>query len=128
MQIDIVKLCQCESEGIFIEFSSQYGVAKGLWKGNTPEINQSYYVELDIRKTLIWEIDIIETDCREYKMWSEQDNIFFNVKMESYENDGCLTVRLGDNVILIETEGIPYSEGSFLKLQVNKILIYPYDL
>lgn len=128
MQVNIVKLHESSSEGIYIEFSSQYGVAKGLWKGSTPKISQSYFVEIDIPKILIWATDIIETDYEEYKMWSEQGNIFFNVRMERCEDDGCLTVRFGDSIILIETEGIPYPQGSFLKIETNRILIYPYDL
>lgn len=128
MEVNIIKLYDCNSEGIFVEFSSQYGAAKGLWKGSTPKVSQSYYVEIDIPKILIWGTDIIETNYREYKIWTEQDNVFLNVKMERCEDDGCLIVRLGESVILIEAKGISCSEGSFLKIQLDKILIYPYDL
>lgn len=127
MKVNIIKLCQCVSEGGVIEFSSQYGSAKGLWKGDIPEINQHYYIELDIPKILIWGIDIVEADCKEYKVWNEQNNIFLNVQLEYYD-DNCTTVRIGDSLILIETQGIPYSVDTFLKIQLNEMLIYPFEL
>lgn len=129
MLVNIIKSCQFQNNGTFVEFSSRYGVAKGLWKGNAPEANQSYYVELDIPKVLISGTDIIETECREYKVWSEQENIFLNVKVEFHEDDGCLSVRLGESIILIETEeDIAYPKDSFLRIQLNEISIYPYNV
>lgn len=128
MLVNIIKLCKFENNGTFVEFSSRYGVAKGLWKGNAPEVNQSYYVELDITKVLIWGTDIIETECMEYKVWTEKENIFLNVKIECHEDDGCLSVRLGESIILIETEDIPYLKDSFLRIQLNEISIYPYNM
>lgn len=105
-----------------------YGNAKGVWKGNKPEVDRSYHVEFDTTKILTWGIDITKSACREYKLWSEQDTIFLNVKMEQYENVGLLTVRFGDSVFLIETEGIPYNKGSNLLIKLNEILLYPFDL
>lgn len=128
MLINIIKSYQFESNRTLVEFSSLYGVAKGFWKGNIPEINQSYYVELDIPKVLIMGTDIIETECREYKVWTDQENIFLNVKLECHEDDGCLTVRLGESIILIETVGSSYPKDSFLRIQLNEISVYPYNL
>jgi hypothetical protein len=112
---------------IFVEASSAYGEFRGQWRGEEPKIYKSYYVELEFPKVLTWGVDILKTNCREYRVWCEDNDIFMNVKKEVYDDFKCLTAGLGDHLILIETNGVPISKGPFLKIILNGLLIYPIE-
>ncbi len=126
MQIKIMKLSQCDAERFQIEFASKYGTAKGIWRGVKPEIGKSYSVELDIPQILCWGTDIVESDLKEPKIRCEKDKVLINAQIERLENDGCLAARLGESIFLVETQGIPYTQGTFIKMQPDQILLYRY--
>jgi len=93
-----------------------------------PEKNKSYHVEFDIPQSLIWGKDIKKAESNEYKMWYEDDNIYICAMFHSFEDNCCLTIRLGESLILVETEGDPIEDSKYLTICFRKINIYPYSL
>jgi len=93
-----------------------------------PEINKSYYVEFDIPQTLIWGKDIKKAQFDEYKIWYENDNIYICAMFHSFEDNCCLTIKFGESLILVETEGDPIFNYKFLTICIKKMNIYPYTL
>jgi hypothetical protein len=124
MQVKIDKINEKETGEIYIEFSSLYGNSTGLWSGEKPILNKSYYVEVEVPQKLKWGIDIVKIDSSEYRIWNEQETVFINAQIDSVDDDNCLAIRLGDSIVLIETSGIPYAVGDFLEIVVSKIVLY----
>jgi hypothetical protein len=127
MKIKVLEINKHGNDEILVTFSSPYGSAHGFWMEQNPEINKSYHVELDIPQTLFWEKDIKEAEFNECKIGGENDNIFICAMFDSFD-DHCLTIRFGESIILIDTEGDPNMNSKFLTICFRKINIYPYAL
>ncbi len=127
MKIQVVKKVLTDNQRILVEFNTPYGATFGNWIGAEPELFKECHIEFEIPDRLIWGSNISESELHDYKIWSNEKNIVLNVKLESYDDDHCLTVRLGDSLILVETQGTPFT-ALFLSLRVEKINIYPFDI
>lgn len=61
----------------------------------------------------------------EHPIKIQNDMVDFVGKLESVsEDDGCCVVRVGESIILVETEGIPLKVGSFLRVQTKSVILY----
>ena len=127
MNIKVLEINKYDKDKILVKFSSPYGSAYGFWMERNPEINKSYHVEFDIPQTLVWGKDIKEAEFDECKMWCENDNIYICAMFDSFD-DNCLTIRFGESLILIDTEGDPNMNSKFLTICFRKMNIYPYTL
>ncbi len=127
MKIKVLEINNYGNDDILITFSSPYGNARGFWKGQNLEKNKSYYVEFEITQTLAWGKGIKEAELEEYKIRYENDNIYICAMFHSFE-DNCLTIRFGETLILVETEGAPFFNCRFLTISFGMMNIYPYTL
>ena len=128
MKIKVLEINEYGKDEILITFSSAHGSAHGFWMGRNPEINKSYDVEFDIPQTLVWGMDIKEAEYDECKIWCENDHINIRAMFHSFDDNGCLTMRLGESLILAETEGDPINNCKLLTIRFRKMNIYPYTL
>lgn len=129
MEIKVFEINKQGKDEILIRFSSPYGSAHGYWMDQNPEINKSYHVEFDIPQVLVWGKDIKEAESDEYSVgYDENGNIFIRSMFHSYDESGCLTVRLGESLVLVETKGDPIANCKFLRICFSKMNIYPHTL
>lgn len=128
MQVTVKQINKPINGRISVVCFTNHGDITGIWQSEEPEINQSYFVEIDFSKKLIWGLDITVTDCHEYHAWIEKDITFLIIKKEVYDEDGCLTFRFGDSLTLIETEGLPISKKElFYRIKSRNLLLYPIN-
>ncbi len=128
MNIKVLEINKYGNDETLISFSSPYGTAHGFWMEQSPKINKSYNVEFDISQTLVWGKDIKKAGIDEYKIWHQNDIIYICAMFHSFEDNCCLTIRLGKTLILVETEGDPIINSQFLTISLRKMNIYPYTL
>ncbi len=127
MKIQVLEINKYGNEETLITFSSPYGSAHGFWMERDPEINKSCDVEFDIPQTLVWGKDIKEAEFEECKIWHENDSIYIRAMLHAFE-DNCLTIRFGESLILVETEGYSFFHDEFLTISFRTMNIYPYTL
>jgi hypothetical protein len=107
-----------------VEFSSDWGQAKGMWCGDMPQVGQQVDVELDIPVDLKWGVDIIPTDQGVHAIRVEGDVILLFVFCEAVDTDGVVTARLGGSLLLLDTSGNPgYCPGHYL-VKTRQLLLY----
>lgn len=114
----------------FVYFSSDYGNAKGIWKGDSRPIKKEYFVELDI--DIIYDYnDFVVSQIREYQMKMSDEKIHFTMLLLEYDESGCATFRLGDSIIEIETnfdERFWNLKNSYVTIPVEKLNIYDENI
>lgn len=113
-----------------IYFSTDYGKAKGIWKGTNRPIEKEYYVELDIDRLYNYD-DLIVSKIKEYQMKIEDEKIQLTLLLLEYDGDGCATFRFGDSIIEIETnydERFCNLKNSYVTILVEKLNIYDENL
>ncbi|MCG7316151.1 MULTISPECIES: hypothetical protein [Brevibacillus] len=116
---------QYEPDESKVRFTSQYGEGSAIWHGNPPKEGSTYDVEIEIPQILAWDKDIQATNMDEHPIKIQNDMVDFVGKLESVsEDDGCCVVRVGESIILVETEGIPLKVGSFLRVQTKSVILY----
>ena len=113
-----------------IYFSTDYGKAKGVWKGDSRPIEKDYYVELDIDRLYNFD-DFIVSKMKEYQMKIEDEKIQLTLLLLEYDEDGCATFQFGDSIIEIETnydERFCALKNSYVTIFVEKLNIYDENL
>jgi hypothetical protein len=112
-----------QSQGLQVNFSTEYGNATALWSGNEPQISKEYFVELEVPGVLYWQKDITVSE-EECGFALKSGMVHLIGLFESIEDDGYTVIRLGDSIISIETQGEPPETGSKVKLTTNNLLLY----
>ena len=113
-----------------IYFSTDYGMAKGIWKGANRPIQKEHYVELDIDGLYSYD-NVFVNNTKEYQMRIIDGKNQLTLLLLEYDEDGCATFQLGDSIIEIETA---YDErfyalmNSYITLFVEKINVYDENL
>jgi hypothetical protein len=125
MQVTVKQLNRTNNGKVSVVCSANFGDIIGIWQGEEPDIGKNYYVEIDIPTKLVWGTDIVAVDSHEYRAWNEGDTNFMIAKKEVFDEDGCLTFRLGDHLTMVETVGEPISREGFYKIRLDSLLIYP---
>ena len=85
-----------------IYFSTDYGMAKGIWKGTNRPIQKEYCVELDIDGLYSYD-NVFVNNTKEYQMRIFDGKNQLTLLLLEYDEDGCATFQLGDSIIEIET-------------------------
>lgn len=106
-----------------VNFSTAYGSAIALWKGNKPELDKEYFVEIEVSNVFCWQKDIVVTH-EKCSILSEGNTVQIVAVFESIEKDGYTVLRLGDSIISIETQGEVPPLGSNVKLTANNLILY----
>jgi len=121
----VIKSYEKSNEEIKVEFSSKFGEGIASWQGVMPKEGISYDVELEIPNVLKWGKDIHRINSQLYSIQLLNNRVCFEGKLESFsEEDGCCAIRLGDSIILLETEGTPSEVQSFLRFETENVIIY----
>lgn len=113
-----------------IYFSTDYGKAKGIWKGTSRPIEKEYYVELDIDGLYNYD-ELIVSKIKKYQMNMEDEKIQLTLLLLEYDEDGCATFRFGDSIIEIETnydERFCVLKNLYITILVEKINIYDENI
>lgn len=113
-----------------VYFSTDYGKAKGIWKGNNRPIEKEYYVEVDVDMLCDYD-DLILCDTKEYQIKMVDEDIQLTLLLLEYDEDGCATFQFGDSIIEIETnfdERFYALKNSYLTISVQKLNIYDENL
>lgn len=113
-----------------IYFFTDYGKAKGIWKGTNRPIEKEYYVELDIDMLYNYE-DLIVSKIKEYRMEMLDEKIQLTLLFLEYDEDGCATFRFDDSIIEIETnfdERFCALKNSYVTISVEELNIYDENL
>ncbi|KGR84257.1 hypothetical protein [Lysinibacillus odysseyi] len=125
----VIKSYEESNEEIKVAFSSNFGEGIALWQGAIPKEGNSYDVELEIPNLLKWDKDIQETKSHCYLIEILDNRVCFEGKLESFsEEDSCCVVRLGDSIILLETEGVPSEVQSYLRFETDNIILYENNI
>ena len=126
MKILVEKIIFVDSS-IHVDFSTDYGKATALWEGEKPTINFEYHVEIDIDDSLTWEKDIIKNETGEYSIQMHDNRIFLAGMLDSVDDDGYAVLRIGESIITFVTNGIPFVNGSFIKLISKTVTLSQID-
>ncbi len=128
MQIKIAKILQEEEGGSLIEFETSFGGGIGIWIGSIPEIGMESEVEFEIDEEFVWGKDIELTNIGRMQMARQGSGVRLVGEIISYEEDDCLSVQLGESVILLEVEGAPRGISSQVEFKVQSLQLYPVNL
>lgn len=113
-----------------IYFSTDYGMAKGIWKGTNRPIQKEYYVELDVDGLYSYD-NILVNNTKEYQMRILDGKNQLTLLLLEYDEDGCATFQLGDSIIEIETaydERFYALKDSYIMLFAEKLNVYDENL
>lgn len=106
-----------------VQFSSEYGMGRGIWKDEMPQINQEYFVEFEIRN--IFDINEVRVSKSERcSLESVNEKNLLTMQLIDYADDGCATFMLGDSIVDIETK----YNGRFLELKNQYLTFMVKDL
>ena len=107
-----------------VDVRTQYGMLSGFWNGDIPKLNEEYEVELEVDDTLKWTGEIIKVDADIFDC-SIKDNLVHIIGcVEVVEDDGYTVIRIGDNVLTIDTEGEPFEVGEYVKVIIQRLEFY----
>ncbi|WP_054956974.1 hypothetical protein [Paenibacillus dakarensis] len=127
MKITVTNILLRLKDSCYITFTSEQGTANACWSGKEPEVGQEYIVELDIPHVLIRDIDVTQSEVREYSIKSETDYTILTGQLESSFDDGCYDLRFGTSVIMLEMLGEPYPFETYLQVKVKSKNMYLYN-
>lgn len=113
-----------------VYFSTDYGRAKGIWKGNNISTNKVYYIEMDIDMLCDYDSFVL-CDSKEYYIEMVDENIQLTLLLLEYDEDGCATFQFGNEIIEIETnfdERFYALKNSYVTISVEKLNIYDENI
>ena len=106
-----------------VAFSSDLGAAEAGWLGDLPEADRDYHVEIAINERLVWGTDIVATPPAPPRIAQGPAGITLDATLESIEDDGAATLRLGPSLVLIDTEGTAPPAGTPVRVQVGEMML-----
>lgn len=106
-----------------VAFSSDLGAAEVGWIGDLPEADRDYHVEIAINERLVWGTDIVATPPAPPRIAQGPAGITLDATLESIEDDGAATLRLGPSLVLIDTEGTAPPAGTPVRVQVDEMML-----
>ena len=98
------------------EVLTPFGDATCLWKSRfTPIPNRSYEVEIEIKNQLVWGVNLKHCEApSEVRFESTTGSTLFAGKLEAVFEDGFCAIRIGDNLITVQTQGLAVEIGTFV--------------
>jgi hypothetical protein len=110
-----------------IEFSSAYGEAIAIWHGVLPSYEREYYVEMAIKGVYTFNHNILPSIIPIFELKMSNDFLVINCQIEEVE-EKVTTLRLGDSLILLETNGEAFDAGTSVKFEVKATNVILYDI
>lgn len=129
MKIIISDVQSSPEQEYIVKFTTSFGSGRGTWKSKIlPQKEETYYVEFEVEKPLVWGTSIVKCNTLEYSIAEVQKGIILQGKIESIDENNCIVIRIGDSLLFIETIGDAQNVGSFVKLIIDELSIYDTNL
>lgn len=127
MQIYVNQILEEKTfDKFLIKFSCEYGAGIALWKGDRPSIKNEYSVEIEINEILTWGKEVVVND-EEIAVKFNNGDFYIAGLLESVDDDGYSVIRLGQSIIAVETQGIPFPCGIYVKAKVTEAVFYKVE-
>ena len=110
-----------------VRFSSEYGTARGIWRGEKIE-DREYYVEINIPGK-VSKLDVRAVNDNVPRIFVEKNIISIIGRLEDIEV-GYATLVVGDSLIMLELEkgNFELFENKYVQLNVTYIELYDEGL
>lgn len=110
-----------------VEFDTEFGKCRALWMGKKPVLGNVYEVEIEINAILKWGVDILYFGNKVFQIDVNENEVFLVGILDSFDGN-IVTLKFGNDFILIETKGTSFKEGNFVKVITKEILIYDINI
>jgi len=112
-----------------VEFTSALGNGAAKWVGVPPQQGNAYDVEIDVNDNFQWGKNITITTEEASEINTAGDDVLFYGKVLAYENDGILTVKVGEGIIFLEVSNTP-GEGKYVSFltSISNVSLHPINL
>lgn len=125
MQISITRTVTDDQGRIWVSFESPLGQGQGLWKEDmSPDVGSVCHVEIDVPGIFQWGFDLTPAEAELYALQADGELVYLCVQVESLSDDGCLSVYLADDIVLLDTLGVPDSVHGFVRVRAPRIELY----
>ncbi|TBW47493.1 hypothetical protein EZI54_22675 [Marinobacter halodurans] len=111
-----------------VEFYSCIGSGAGIWVGESPTLGQCIDIEFDIEDDFKWGENITTADNQKSMISVEKDCLRFVAQVVSYENDGCLTLKLGGTILFLDLDNAPMDLKGWIVGEAQSVKLYPTNL
>ena len=112
-----------------VHFSSPYGDCLGVWSAGKPKKGDCF-VELDVSQ-LEDSSSICKAEEDSPALSCRNDMMYLRGLLEDYEEDGFLTLKMGDTCICIESpydERVEQLKGQYITLTADCLYLYDGSL
>lgn len=116
------------SNKINIRFTSEYGSSCACWVGASPIIGEVYDVELEIDDALVWGENLSQAEADKHAIALEEDMFILTGTVISLEEDGCLSIALGESVVLLEVYNAPEYISGLVECRASNVRMYSTNL
>jgi hypothetical protein len=123
MRVQILSVDTSFKENPQVHFSSEVGQAWAYWSGDPPTSGQSYHVELSVEYPLTWGVDILPTTDTQHRLELEGAVVAIQGALEVCEEDGFTALRLGRDILMLQTYGDSPSVGTVVRAQVRTLTL-----
>lgn len=106
-----------------VRFTSALGAAEAAWMGDPPAAGRDYAVELAVGDRLIWGDSIVAIEPAARSIASGDEGPTLVATLESVDEDGAATLRLGPSLVLVETEGEPPPVGAIVRVRLADLVL-----
>lgn len=127
MRVEILNvICRSDAK-IEVHFASPYGAGSAHWAGSLPTVGNAYEVEIQLPTVLKWSIDLRLSAVKGPMLQSVADGILLVAQVDAVDG-GSTILRLGENLVLADTEGVALAPGEFVEAKLEYITLYPFEL
>jgi hypothetical protein len=127
MLIKVIDATTVDGQTI-VAAKTEFGVITGRW--DTPECpvwsGEERYVELDVPGTLVWGTDIVGAGYEGFVLesTSQQSRIrgILEAIYEFADGSVSLNIRVGGDIVLVDTTGAPANTGAWVCLTIPGML------
>lgn len=117
-----------QSDVHLVNFECEYGQANGYWYGNTPQVKHEYYVEVEIRDSLIWNENIFTIDTAQFSIMMDGKNVASIQGLLEITDDGFCTILVDTFYIVCEICNAPKPISVFVRIISPKLAFSEYLL
>ncbi len=125
MKIQTIKIL-ADKPNLIVLCKTGYGDVSAYWMGNTPVENETYDVEFETDKLLVWDRDIVVTE-EQLAICDDNHEIKIIGDLESIDEDGYMVLRIDSSIMTFMTQGIPVEEGLRIQIRLEFIEVYPVE-
>ncbi len=128
MKIKITDILRESEHSVLVAFHTNVGSGKAIWQGGIPQVGKDYHVEFDIPDTLTWGRDLIEANNAGFSISSSADNLLLQGQIEQVDEDGSITVRVGDALILAQANAGKKALGKHVQIIAKRASLYDTNI